>query len=205
MPPHRWPKWCDFKTKMANSRIKPTLSCRPPVFLMRTGYRFHLVFAVMAIYGCSSPQPIAQLPWSESTPVVSSVVSIPPAVTIITPATEEKAIAAVSDDNYIFFPPGLTLVGDAGNKKLRTHADCLKQNPKKFVTLIGFADDSGSRSVNLAMTEQRLTAVSKVLRAYGVSPRQIRRNRTASVKKPAACTLSDCRQQVSRVELVYSP
>ena len=121
------------------------------------------------------------------------------------PAPAEKVIEAISDENNIFFAAGSTSVDDAENEKLRQHADQLKQHPKQRVTLTGYGDDQGSRNVNLAIAEQRLVAVSKALRAYGVSPRQIRRNRIGGIKKPSACSPADCRKRMSRVELVYSP
>jgi outer membrane protein OmpA-like peptidoglycan-associated protein len=52
-------------------------------------------------------------------------------------------------------------------KKLRQHAEYLKQNPKTVVTLVGYVDDAGSRSYNLAITEQRILAVKQLLRTYG--------------------------------------
>ena len=52
----------------------------------------------------------------------------------------------------------------------------------KIVTLVGYTDGLGSRNNNLAITEECLTAGSKWLRAYGVSPRQFRRSNIGHLK-----------------------
>ena len=159
----------------------------------------------MAIHGCSSPQPEAPPPREKSTPVVTAVTSLPATEESKPPATAEKLTEAVADENNIFFAVSSTSVDAAGNEQLRQHADRLKQHPKQHVTLTGYGDDQGSRNVNLAIAEQRLVAVSKALRAYRVSPRQIRRNRIGGAKKTSTCSSVDCRKRMSRVELVYSP
>lgn len=190
---------------MTDKLIKPKQTSRLPKPAVRSVCRFCLIFASMAIHGCSSPQPEAPVSREESTPLVTAAISLPAPAESPSPIAAQALIEAVADDHNIFFVPGLTSVDEAGDEKLRQHANRLKQHPKQHVTLTGYGDGQGSRSVNLAITEQRLTAVSKVLQSYGASPRQIRRNRIASVKKPSPCSSSDCRKRVSRVELVYSP
>ena len=191
---------------MTDNRIEPEQASQLPEPAARRVFRFCLLFSsLLAIYGCSSPQPEAPTPREEPTPVVTAAISLPAPEESPPPIAAKKQIATVADENIIFFAAGSTSVDDAGNEKLRQHADRLKQQPKMRLTLTGYGDDRGSRNVNLAIAEQRLVAVSKALRAYGASPRQIRRNRIGGVKKPSACSSADCRQRLSRVELVYSP
>ncbi len=162
----------------------------------------------MAVCGCSTPVPPASTPVAAPKPVAAAAALPPPAEPAappIVPVEPEKPALAIADENNVFFAPGSATVDDDGNEKLRQCADQLKHDPKQHVILRGYADELGSRSVSLALTEQRLSAVSKALRGYGASPRQIRRNRVASVKKPASCASTGCRQPVGRVELVYSP
>jgi len=61
------------------------------------------------------------------------------------------------------------------------------------------------RTYALADAEARLAAVSKWLRVYGASLRQIRRNLVDSVKRSTTCQSSDCRPPPRRVELEYAP
>ena len=190
---------------MTDHRIKPKKTGQTPGAAGRSACRCCLFFASLAIYGCSSPQPETPPPRQESTPVVTAVTSLPATEQSPPPVIAEKLTEAVTDENSIFFAVGSTSVDAAGDEQLRQHADRLKQNPQQHVTLTSYGDDQGSRNVNLAIAEQRLVAVSKALRAYRVSPRQIRRNRIGGVKKPSACSSADCRKLMSRVALVYSP
>lgn len=118
----------------------------------------------------------------------------------IKPAPEPEVSA---EENNVFFERGLTVVRESEKEKLRQHAQRLKQNPKTYVTLTGHSDELGSRNYKLAIAEERLAAVSKLLRSYGASPQQIRRNRSASVKNPPSCSTDDCLRMRRRVELVY--
>lgn len=189
---------CTDKVKMTYSRKHPTN--RTTVLALRCA-----LIAAVAVYGCSTPAPVSPPPVAEPKPVAAAVPPPPPAEPAAPPIVAEKPAPAIVDENNVFFAPGSTAVDDAGNDKLRQCADRLKQNPKQHVILRGYADELGSRSVSLALTEQRLSAVSKALRGYGASPRQIRRNRVASVKKPVSCAATGCRQPLGRVEMVYSP
>ncbi|MCP5247043.1 MAG: OmpA family protein [Candidatus Accumulibacter sp.] len=120
-------------------------------------------------------------------------------------AAEEKVIAANKDENNIYFPLGGVKVSSRGKAKLQQHAEYLKANPETSVTLIGYTDDLGSRSYNVAIAEQRVAAVRQILRAYRVPSVQIHRYSVGSEKTPAVCKTPRCRQKMRRVELVYSP
>jgi outer membrane protein OmpA-like peptidoglycan-associated protein len=133
------------------------------------------------------------------------VVSLPPVAITSPPVSEETPVIPVSEDDNIFFLVRSAAVDDAGKEKLRQLADRLKLDRKETVLLVGYTDDRGSRSYNLALTEERLTTVGKLLRTYGVPARQIRRNRIGRVAPPGSCSTDACRQQMRRVELVHSP
>jgi outer membrane protein OmpA-like peptidoglycan-associated protein len=120
-------------------------------------------------------------------------------------ATTDAEIAPVLDENNVYFASGSTVVDQAGKEKLRRHAEDLKQNQKKILTLAGHTDDTGSRNYNLAIAEERLMNVSRLLLAYGAPARQIRRNRIGNIKKPPACKTAECREKMRRVELIYLP
>ena len=160
--------------------------------------------AMLLLDGCSAPQSIPLAPPHESPqPVVPA--SPPPAAAISPPVAQEQPITALSEESSIFFPLRSAAVNDDGREKLRRHADRLKLEHKEIIILTGHADGQGSRSYNLAITEERLMAVEKLLRSYGVSARQIRRNRRDSTKNRTQCATSECRQMMRRVELLHSP
>lgn len=109
----------------------------------------------------------------------------------------------VNHENSIYFALGATSVDQDGEKKLREHAERLKDDPKLLVTLIGLTDNSGSRSLNLLIAEQRVDAVAKRLRSYGVPNSQIRRYPLGSKNANEPCSSPACRQIMRRVELSY--
>lgn len=130
------------------------------------------------------------------------------------PATAQEQKAAAVDrkvmvtanqvENNIYFSLGGVTVNRQERAKLQQHASYLKENPEKSVTLIGYTDDLGSRNYNVAIAEQRVAAVRKLLRSYRVPGGQIRRYSVGSEKTPKACKTEQCRQKMRRVELRYS-
>lgn len=108
----------------------------------------------------------------------------------------------ITRETSIYFPPRLTLVDSEGKAKLKVCADRLNQDTKKIVVLVGYTDGLGSKSYNLAITDQRIASVNSVLRSYGVPSKQIRRNRSNSVKTAPNCRTEICYQQKHRVEFI---
>ncbi|EXI81053.1 MAG: Minor outer membrane protein Omp16 [Candidatus Accumulibacter appositus] len=113
-------------------------------------------------------------------------------------------VTANQVENNIYFSLGGVTVNRQERAKLQQHASYLKENPEKSVTLIGYTDDLGSRNYNVAIAEQRVAAVRKLLRSYRVPGGQIRRYSVGSEKTPKACKTEQCRQKMRRVELRYS-
>lgn len=114
-------------------------------------------------------------------------------------------MAAVVEENSIYFVSGSSIVDEESKEKLRRHAAVLKESPDSIVTLTGHTDDQGSRNYNLAIAEQRTLAVAQLLRSFGVEARQIRRYSAGSEKMPKACRSNDCRAKMRRVEITISP
>ena len=162
------------------------------------------VLVTLAFVGCSTPPAnhTGSLPATTTTPPPAA-----PAGDQGTEPAESEASGSVApaaiEANNVYFQLRSTAVDETAEQKLREHAERLKQNPKERVTLIGHMDDLGSRNYNLAITEERLMAVSKQLRAYGVPARQIRRERAASEISPTPCRNEACRALMRRVELKY--
>lgn len=160
-------------------------------------------FIALALPGCTTlpaSAPADQAPATADTNVTHG--AAPAGKDHADSVADEKPGTTVNDDHVIYFPTRVAIVDDAGKKKLRQHAEYLKQNPKTVVTLVGYVDDAGSRSYNLAITEQRILAVKQLLRTYGTPRKQIRRN---SDKTQSKCVSAACKQNMRRVELVYTP
>ena len=156
---------------------------------------FCFFVATLLLAGCNGPQALTQ----ESENRTSQETQDNP------PAPEIIMVPVLTDENNIYFTAGTTTVDQEGRDKLHQHAQNLKQNPKKRLILTAHTDDSGSRNYNLAIAEERLVAVYKLLRSYGAPAKQIRRNRINGAKKPQICQSPVCQLQMRRVELVYPP
>ena len=169
--------------------------------------RFSVLFLAMGmtLSGVSLSQAMAQSFPTESQSVTASAILNPQSVETVPTEMEAKSIETFPVGNTVFFALGSLVVGDEEKEKLRRHGAYLKDNPKKTVTLVGSAESFGSRTYGLADAEVRLAAVSKWLRVYGASLRQIRRNLVDSVKRSTTCRSSDCRPPPRRVELEYAP
>lgn len=201
LPTCRLPKWTRVREKTIDKqatcgRLRPSSRAAAAV----TSCLARCLFAVLFLHGCGTPPPT---PANEAAPPVIAVVATAPAEDISPVVPEVQAIMPVAEEDNVFFVLRSATVDAAQKAKLRQHADRLKANRKERVLLIGHSDNQGSRSYNLAITEERLMAVQKVLRSYGVSARQIRRNRSGSAKNRIPCAA--CQQQIRRVELVYLP
>ncbi len=156
----------------------------------------------LLIGGCATPLPPAAAP----APSVAAPVAEPgaPAASLPAPTTETQVIAAVNNENSVFFARG-SLVIDARDKaKLQQHAERLKADRKLRVRLVGYADDLGSPSYNLAISENRVAEVYGLLRKFGVLSEQLRRASMGSEKTDKACRSSACRSRMRRVELQYT-
>lgn len=190
---------------MTPNQIESRQSGMPLFLSVGSAIRFCVMLvATLALFGCSARHVRAQPDPIEEMPVRSAVHSAPNAPTIKAESIT-ASVAAVSEDNTIFFASGSNTVDDIGKQKLRQHAEYLKQNPKRLVTLVGSTDRQGSRSYNLALVEERLMAVNKQLRTYGVSSRQIRRNRIGNGKNQAPCISTDCQPEIPKIVLMLSP
>ncbi len=67
-----------------------------------------------------------------------------------------------------------SLLPPAARRFLRVHADYLRQNPDKQITIEGHCDERGTREYNLALGDLRAKAVADYLRSRGVRQNQIK-------------------------------
>lgn len=103
----------------------------------------------------------------------------------------------------MFFARGSSDLGSAALSVLERHASRLRADSRLVVTLVGHSDHLGSRSYNLAITEQRVAAVARALRHMDVQRSQIRKYGLGSEKPGLSCQSEKCRRKLRRVDLVY--
>ncbi len=154
--------------------------------------------AALLLLACNTLPPAAD----KASPSVA-VKTEAPAISATETESVTSEIEVMDPADNIYFQLRSTAIDEAEKLKLRAHAERLKENPKARVTLVGHMDDLGSRNYNLAITEERLMAVTSQLRALGVPARQIRRQRAAVENSSPDCKTEACRAPMRRVELKY--
>ena len=164
-----------------------------------------ILLLVVLLAGCATsaggPENAADV---SSAPSGAAAAETMPPANVAAPAERREPLPpARGEGNAVFFLRGSAVLDDAALAVLRVHAERLRDAPQLVVTLIGHADDLGSRSFSLAVAEQRTVAVKGKLRELGVPAKQIRQRSYGSEKAAAACRNDECRKRTRRVDLVY--
>lgn len=115
---------------------------------------------------------------------------------------ETEEVPVIAEENAVFFTLGSAALSHAGRQKLEIIAERLIADRTLHVSLIGYANDNGSSSFNLAVSDNRVSSVAAFLRKRGVHGEQIKVQALGSEKTPSNCRSSKCRQQFRRVDLV---
>jgi peptidoglycan-associated lipoprotein len=130
-----------------------------------------------------------------------SVTQPPPPQTENTSLTDEALFAQSVKDVYFDYDKA-DIRGDQ-QSSVQTDAQFLGQHSNMNITIEGHCDDRGSTEYNLALGDQRATAVKNALTTQGVNGSRIK---TISYgKEKPFCTESNeaCWQQNRRGHLVY--
>ncbi len=173
-----------------------------PVKASRSKFRVVLLFAVMALAGCSTEKsPVGQYtppPTNAATAVSarsqSAMEAISRGVAAVTPP------GAALKDVYFQFD-SIDLVTEA-KEILEKNAEWMKANPKSRVEVEGHCDDVGSAEYNLALGAKRAQVAKDFLINQGISPDRLV---TISYGKEApACfePTEQCRVQNRRARFV---
>ena len=117
---------------------------------------------------------------------------------------EAEETPVIQEENAVFFTLGSATLKLKEKQKLEVIAQRLAADPSQRVLLLGHANDNGSSSYNLAVSDSRVTVVAEFLRKQGVQSGRIRKQALGSEKVAASCRSSVCRQNSRRVDLVVS-
>lgn len=150
------------------------------------------VLLVLLPAACASvPAPEAVVP---PVAAIASPGSMPVPVATPEPLVEPPAVVA-EKGVLIHFAIGSTRL-EAGEKdKVTQIAARLQEDRRSVVKLTGYANDNGSTSYNLAISDRRLAAVVHSLRQQGVEVAQIRKQAMGAEKIPANCRTAACRDK----------
>lgn len=164
------------------------------------------VLIVVCLGGCISTaqpeHPVQVVDTAEPLPVIKSALQPQSETKVIT--AEPDPTSEVDEKTNVFFTLGSSTVGNSERDKLHALAKLLKAEQGSNVTLVGHANDNGSRSFNLAVADARIQSVSIILKKFGVKPFQIKKRNVGSESLPNACRSVSCRQLMRRVELLFS-
>lgn len=103
------------------------------------------------------------------------------------PEPTERDARKIHEDECIFFPLGSSTISIKEQHKVDLVAQKLLDDKNLVVTLIGHANDNGSSSFNLAVSDSRVFAVAEQLRKHGVQRSQIRKEALGSELTPRSC------------------
>jgi OOP family OmpA-OmpF porin len=120
------------------------------------------------------------------------------------PEPTESEAREIREEESIFFPLGSSTVSSKEKYKIDSLARRLLDDKNLIATLIGHANDNGSPSFNLAVSDSRVMAVAEKLRKHGVQRSQIRKEAFGSERTPKSCRSEECRLRSRRVEFVFT-
>lgn len=161
------------------------------------------ILCALALSACASRPPQAPAGTTPVAPAATAPASAAPVPPPAPPARPEAPPAppAVDESRLVFFMLGSSTPKPAEKAKVEAMAERLKADKSLQVTLIGHANDNGSRSYSLAISDARVRIVAELLRKHGVAPGQIRREALGNEKLPKDCTSAACRQRYRSVEM----
>lgn len=113
------------------------------------------------------------------------------------PGSEEDFILNVG--RRTFFTANSTALDSVAKTTLDQQAAWLVKNPRWLVKLQGFADDSGSDSAQVSLSQKRADAAMNYLASKGVDPKRMWAKGYGKDREVRACTENSCRVQNRRV------
>ena len=112
-----------------------------------------------------------------------------------------EELPMIAEESAVFFSLGSATLSYKEKQKLEIIAERLVADRHLHVVLMGYANDNGSSSFNLAVSDNRVTTVATFLRKQGVHTGQIRVQALGGEKVATNCRSAKCRQQFRRVGL----
>jgi Outer membrane protein and related peptidoglycan-associated (lipo)proteins len=118
----------------------------------------------------------------------------------VTDANNLQAIK-VTFDSGILFASGKSVLSAASKTALTNFANSLKSTPETDVTIYGHTDNTGSRDVNVKLSNERAQAVANYLSSNGVVSTRLTTQGKAFDEPVADNSTADGRAKNRRVEI----
>ncbi|MGG4585370.1 OmpA family lipoprotein [Serratia nematodiphila] len=107
--------------------------------------------------------------------------------------------------NNVTFDSSSATLKPAGANTLTGVAMVLKEYPKTAVNVVGYTDSTGSRSLNMNLSQQRADGVASALITQGVAANRIRTTGAGPDNPIASNSTAEGKAQNRRVEITLSP
>lgn len=120
----------------------------------------------------------------------------------LNPPVLARPISALPKDleRSIFYKTEEIEVPTAALQFLQQEAKFLKENPKAIRKIVGYTDDNGASAYNLAIAQQRIDEVVKVLKKHGARAQQLQ-TYAVGKEKSFCLTNKECQRQMRRVDI----
>lgn len=107
--------------------------------------------------------------------------------------------------NNVTFDSSSATLKTAGANTLSGVAMVLKEYPKTAVNVVGFTDSTGSRALNMRLSQQRAESVASALVLQGVAQNRLRTQGMGPDNPVASNSTEEGKAQNRRVEITLSP
>lgn len=107
--------------------------------------------------------------------------------------------------NNVTFDSSSSTLKPAGANTLTGVAMVLKEYPKTAVNVVGYTDSSGTRQLNMTLSQQRADSVGSSLITQGVAANRIRTTGAGPDNPVASNSTTEGKAQNRRVEITLSP
>ena len=107
--------------------------------------------------------------------------------------------------NNVTFDSSSSTLKPAGANTLTGVAMVLKEYPKTAVNVVGYTDSSGSRQLNMSLSQQRADSVGSALIVQGVAADRLRTSGMGPDNPVASNATAEGKAQNRRVEITLSP
>lgn len=143
---------------------------------------FYLSFIFLFLSACTTPAQMHKKP-----------LNLPP---------EKPSVSALPKDasRSIFYHSNEIDVPAVALQFLQNEGLFLKNNPKAVRKIVGYTDDEGTSAYNLAIAQQRIDEIVKILKKHGARAQQLQ---TYAVGKEKSFCLAnkECQRQMRRVDV----
>lgn len=164
-----------------------------------TGFTRPLVAAAMllTLAACNTTTEIAALEEPTAAPMTGQTNDPAPGFENVVAGSEEDFILNVGRRTY--FTQDSAKLDSVAMATLDKQASWLNSNPRWLVKLQGFADDSGSASNMVTLSQKRADAVMAYLVSKGVDPNRMWAKGYGNDREVRDCTDRSCKVQNRRV------